>query len=241
MFQSLDFEKNNKTSRDHLLIQDLSRLSVDTFGTLKWKTAVGVIPVSAKDTPLFRRRRPLGKTAWEAPDQGLERSFCCCFTGQRPVSKENPQSTRIRPISVLRFWISEDLTQAESQFQGVEFSCPWGIPRKFWVNECLSRDDLSRETGRNAGVCEKKTLLLHEPLPYTTAAKTPLQPLVWCFNNDNKKKKKKNIYIYIYGLMFFKLSCLGVFFSGGVFFSQTPVYIYIYIYIYIYLRRRSAC
>ena len=38
---------------------------------------------------------------------------------------------RIRPISVLRFWASEALTQAESSFQGVEFSRPQGIPQKF--------------------------------------------------------------------------------------------------------------
>ena len=30
----------------------------------------------------------------------------------------------VRPISVLRFWTSEGLTQAESESQGVEFSGP---------------------------------------------------------------------------------------------------------------------
>ena len=31
---------------------------------------------------------------------------------------------RLRPISLLTLWISEGLTQAQSQLQGVEFSCP---------------------------------------------------------------------------------------------------------------------
>ena len=44
--------------------------------------SAGWIPVSVKKT-LLRRRRPLGKLAWKAPKQGLERSFCCCFAGQR--------------------------------------------------------------------------------------------------------------------------------------------------------------
>ena len=30
----------------------------------------------------------------------------------------------VQPISILRFWISEGLTQAESYLKGVEFSCP---------------------------------------------------------------------------------------------------------------------
>ena len=37
----------------------------------------------------------------------------------------------LRRISVLRFWISEDSTQAESEIQGVEFSCTSGVTRKF--------------------------------------------------------------------------------------------------------------
>ena len=40
-----------------------------------------------------------------------------------------------RPVSVLGFWISECLTQAESSLQGVEFSCPWGISSKCRVNK----------------------------------------------------------------------------------------------------------
>ena len=36
----------------------------------------------------------------------------------------------LRPIAVLRLWVSEGLTQAESQYRGVEFSCPRGISPK---------------------------------------------------------------------------------------------------------------
>ena len=35
-----------------------------------------------------------------------------------------------RPVSELRFWISEGLTQEESEAQGVEFPGPWEISRK---------------------------------------------------------------------------------------------------------------
>ena len=40
---------------------------------------------------------------------------------------------RLRPISLLRLWISEALnvlTQAESQSSGVEFPGPWGSSRR---------------------------------------------------------------------------------------------------------------
>ena len=37
---------------------------------------------------LLRKRRPLGKSACKSPHQELERSFCCCFAGQRLAPKE---------------------------------------------------------------------------------------------------------------------------------------------------------
>ena len=44
-------------------------------------------------------------------------------------------STQQRPISELRFWISEGLPRAEPWSEGVEFPGLWGISRKVWVNE----------------------------------------------------------------------------------------------------------
>ena len=43
--------------------------------------------------------------------------------------------TSVRPTSVLRLWILEGATQAESWFQGVEFSRPWGVSRTFRARE----------------------------------------------------------------------------------------------------------
>ena len=72
---------------------------------------------------------------------GARREAAPSLCGRRPA---------LRPISVLRFWTSGGLTQAESEFQGVEFSCPQGIPRKFFESTSLSRDNLRREIGRIA-------------------------------------------------------------------------------------------
>ena len=64
----------------------------------------------------------------------------------------------LRPISVLRFLISEGLTHAASQVQGVEFSGPRGVSQ-FVEPGNLSRDNLSRETGRISKPARRRTLL----------------------------------------------------------------------------------
>ena len=53
----------------------------------------------------------------------------------------------VEVVSVLRLWISEGLTRAESQIRWVEFLDPQGTPRKFESSN-LGRDNLSREIGR---------------------------------------------------------------------------------------------
>ena len=61
----------------------------------------------------------MGETEWVRKRYHLKHFFFL------PVTPEITWSVRT-PRTTLRFWISEGLTQAESQFQGVEFSCPWG-------------------------------------------------------------------------------------------------------------------
>ena len=48
-----------------------------------------------------------------------------------------PYAVQALPPTVLRCCISEGLTQAESYFQEVEFSCPQGVSRRFRVSESL--------------------------------------------------------------------------------------------------------
>ena len=45
------------------------------------------IPASVKKT-FLRRRKPLGRAAFGAPNQGEDRSFCCWITGQGFAQKE---------------------------------------------------------------------------------------------------------------------------------------------------------
>ena len=54
----------------------------------------------------------------------------------------------MRPISVLHFWISEGLTQAEYEFQGVEFSHVYRESPGRFESRSLSREHVSRKMGR---------------------------------------------------------------------------------------------
>ena len=54
----------------------------------------------------------------------------------------------LRPISVLRFWTSEGLTQHNLKIKGWNSHVHRGFPRKFESTH-LSRDNLSREIGRS--------------------------------------------------------------------------------------------
>ena len=54
-----------------------------------------------------------------SPPHRLTASLPHCLTASLPH-----RLTDLRSISVLRLWISEGLTPAESEFQGVELSCP---------------------------------------------------------------------------------------------------------------------
>ena len=55
----------------------------------------------------------------------------------------SPTQRPLRPISVLKFWMSEGLTQAESSFKGWNSHVHREFPRKF-ESRNLSRDNLSR-------------------------------------------------------------------------------------------------
>ena len=69
--------------------------------------------IAVSEKTLLRRRIPLGQSAWKAPNQGLERSVCCCVARPRPFKRSVVFSqTPVRPISVPTLWISKALTQA---------------------------------------------------------------------------------------------------------------------------------
>ena len=60
----------------------------------------------------------------------------------------------LRPISVLRFWISEGLTQALFYSKGWNSQVHRGFPAKFESSN-LSRDNLSREIGPTGWILGK--------------------------------------------------------------------------------------
>ena len=68
-------------------------------------------------------------------------------------ARPNNDHMIIRPVRLLRVWVSEDLTQANSLFYGVEILMSVefyrGSPGKF-DSRTLSRETLSRWTGRNS-------------------------------------------------------------------------------------------
>ena len=125
----------------------------------------------------------------------------------------------VRPISVLRFWISEGSTQAESWFEGWTSHVRRGFPGKFESTN-LSRDDLSSIVGRLGVV-------------------VPSGQTVFVTWYVTKQCQRLCIYIYIY-----IYDCICIIYI----YIYVYIYLYISIYIYIHivrqapiLRRGSLC
>ena len=75
-----------------------------------------VIDVCGKSTPPEKNK--YGKTSFKSTKSGAGEQFpppdCKAKARARVLLSQTPTSSMLRPISVLRFWISEGLAQDES-------------------------------------------------------------------------------------------------------------------------------
>ena len=128
-------------------------------------------------------------------------------SGDPRAAPQTQKAHVLRPISVLRFWISEGLTQAESENWGAEFSCPWGTSHNS-ESANLSRDNLSREIGRTSDSGRTCEASRDDPKDEPVAGPSG-RPIWICLPPRASCPLYIYIYIYIYTLCLFTDTLLG--------------------------------